>query len=406
MDECRELDLADRYLNTKSTILSMNADRVEKAIATVDLFITDADGNRVSLSEMQCVWFEQAATESYFRTGDYGKSLKKALSINAHFEEFVEDQFDFHSYCMRKLTLRAYRDLLTFEDRLYSHKNYFNAACVIVKNYLELYNRPLKEKLAEEIRYAGLSGSELQKAKNKWKKQQRKKQQEIEKKRLTIEKEQAQKKKAGLPFDDYPDGIALEKVENPLNEAAKFASSLEKWCGDRIQTHLLSFEVFYNKKIFLRALRAVKKSLAMDPSHYLAHYQAIQLALVDVSEIDESVRSVFVEQLKSVTKGLSAADLNAGFSKSNPDSVLAQFSVARAELLIHPESKDAQKDKITNFPANTTREEGEIILPFIRKIYGDEEAAIFQQKAHEKYPLADAFQNTAIESTPEESKNE
>ena len=83
MDECRELDLADRYLNTKSTILLMEADRVEQADNTVALFITDADGNRVSLSEMQCVWYEQAAAESYLRTKDYGKSLKKAHSINS-----------------------------------------------------------------------------------------------------------------------------------------------------------------------------------------------------------------------------------------------------------------------------------------------------------------------------------
>lgn len=83
MEECRKLDLADRYLNTKSTIFLMNADRVEQADATVELFITDADGNKVSLSEMQCVWYEQGAADSYLRTKQHGKSLKKALSINS-----------------------------------------------------------------------------------------------------------------------------------------------------------------------------------------------------------------------------------------------------------------------------------------------------------------------------------
>lgn len=83
MEECRKLDLADRYLNTKSTVFLMNADRVEQADATVELFITDADGNKVSLSEMQCVWYEQSAAESYLRQKEIGKSLKKALSINS-----------------------------------------------------------------------------------------------------------------------------------------------------------------------------------------------------------------------------------------------------------------------------------------------------------------------------------
>lgn len=81
MDECRELDLADRYLNTQTTIYLMHADRVEQADKTIELFTRDADGNCVSLSEMQCVYYEQNAADSYLRTKEYGKSLKKSLSI-------------------------------------------------------------------------------------------------------------------------------------------------------------------------------------------------------------------------------------------------------------------------------------------------------------------------------------
>jgi hypothetical protein len=38
--------------------------------------------------------------------------------------DFTEDQFDFHSYCIRKLTLRAYLGLLRLEDRLHHHPFY------------------------------------------------------------------------------------------------------------------------------------------------------------------------------------------------------------------------------------------------------------------------------------------
>jgi len=392
MDECRELDLADRYLNTKSTIFLMEADRVEQGDETVALFITDADGNRVSLSEMQCVWYEQAAAESYLRTKDYGKSLKKALSINSHFEEFIEDQFDFHTYCVsRKLTFRAYRDLLTFEDKLYSHDNYFKAACVIVKNYIALHERPTDEQLAEQL-FAKLEGKELQKARNKWKKTQRKKQQQAEKKKAELEKEHAQKRRAGLTVDDDPDGEALEQVKNPLDEASKFVSSLEKWCSNRLETHLLAFEVFYKKQKYLRALRALKKCLSMDSSNPIAHYQTIQLSLVNKSEIDESVRSVFVEGLESVTGGLSASELNKKYSDAN-SGVLSQFAVARSELLINPDSKESLKERITAFPDAATRKECETILSYIQDLYSDSEAVtLFKQKAHEKFPLANAFE--------------
>ena len=45
-----------------------------------------------------------------------------------HFTEIIEDQFDFHTYCMRKMTLRSYVGLLRLEDKLRSHEFYVTAA--------------------------------------------------------------------------------------------------------------------------------------------------------------------------------------------------------------------------------------------------------------------------------------
>lgn len=50
-----------------------------------------------------------------------------------HFSEIIEDQFDFHTYCMRKMTLRSYVDLLRLEDVLRSHKFYFKAARMAIE---------------------------------------------------------------------------------------------------------------------------------------------------------------------------------------------------------------------------------------------------------------------------------
>merc|ERR1712137_86284 len=392
MDECRQLDLADRYLNTKTTLYLLRADRVEQADATVELFITDAYGNQVSLSEMQCVWFEQAAADSYLRLGDIGNSLKKALSINSHFEEFIEDQFDFHSYCIRKLTLRAYRDLLSFEDRLYSHDNYFNAARVLVKNYLRLHEQ--QQENSEEKFLEGLTGKDLQRAKTKWKKLQRKKQQEEEKRKAELAKQNS-KKKVGGTTDDDPDGYQLTKIDNPMEEAAKFASSLEKWCSDRLETHLLSFEVFYKKMKYLRSIRALKKAIAFGATHFLVHYQTIQLALVDSSTVDEAVRSVFEEQRNDITKGASPAEINAEYGKQNSENVLSQFSVAMAELLISPDKKDALKERLTTVDPKATREDCETILPFIEKIYGANEINSFCEQAHKKFPFVSMFEKNS-----------
>ena len=43
------------------------------------------------------------------------------LAVVRHFGDFQEDQFDFHSYCVRKMTLRAYVAMLRMEDTLHSN---------------------------------------------------------------------------------------------------------------------------------------------------------------------------------------------------------------------------------------------------------------------------------------------
>ena len=48
--------------------------------------------------------------------GQFGECLKKCAEIDRHFSEIIEDQFDFHTYCMRKMTLKAYVDLLRNVD--------------------------------------------------------------------------------------------------------------------------------------------------------------------------------------------------------------------------------------------------------------------------------------------------
>ena len=73
--------------------------------------------------------YELASGESYFRQGDLGRALKNYLAVEKHYADITEDQFDFHSYCLRKMTLRAYVDMLRFQDRLHSEP-YFKKAAI------------------------------------------------------------------------------------------------------------------------------------------------------------------------------------------------------------------------------------------------------------------------------------
>lgn len=50
----------------------------------------------------------RAHSQALLRSGAVGKALKKLHLVESHFLQYVDDQFDFHSYCFRKMTLRAY----------------------------------------------------------------------------------------------------------------------------------------------------------------------------------------------------------------------------------------------------------------------------------------------------------
>lgn len=75
-----------------------------------------------------CCRYELASGDSHFRQGKMGKGLKKYLSVEKHYNDMVEDQFDFHTYCLRKMTLRAYIRMLRFQDHLHSHRFFSRAA--------------------------------------------------------------------------------------------------------------------------------------------------------------------------------------------------------------------------------------------------------------------------------------
>lgn len=70
------------------------------------------------------------------------QALKNLLAVAKHFAEFQEDQFDFHSYCIRKMTLRAYLDLLRMEDSLYAASSFLKAVWATIEVYVHLADNP------------------------------------------------------------------------------------------------------------------------------------------------------------------------------------------------------------------------------------------------------------------------
>merc|ERR1719357_1193317 len=154
------------------------------------------------------------------------------------------------------MTLRSYVDLLKLEDVLRMHPFYYKAAVTAIQIYLSLHDNPLTDDNKEsQADTANLSDKELKKLRNKQRRAQKKAQLEEEKKNAEKEKQlKNQKKKKedddeeiGGPKEELiPDKLA--KPDSPLEEAVKFLMPLKHLVKDKIDTHLLAFEIYFRKE--------------------------------------------------------------------------------------------------------------------------------------------------------------
>lgn len=128
IDEGRSLDTADRFINNKCSKYLLRADQIELAVERMTEFIREGRSTLEHLNDYQTIWFQIELARTYKRQDKRGHALKCCHQLAEHFEEFLEDQLDFHAYCIRKTTLTSYVSLLRFEDNLRSHKFYFQVS--------------------------------------------------------------------------------------------------------------------------------------------------------------------------------------------------------------------------------------------------------------------------------------
>jgi tetratricopeptide (TPR) repeat protein len=130
----RNLDLADRYLNSKAVKAMLRVEQIDKAKETIVLFGKDAtDPTKTNLSEMQCMWWEFELGKALAAKGDTEGAREVWKGTLKHYEDMAEDEFDFAIYCLRKMTLRAYIDFLRFGQRTKTHKFYTRTVEALAK---------------------------------------------------------------------------------------------------------------------------------------------------------------------------------------------------------------------------------------------------------------------------------
>jgi len=393
-EEARTMDLADRYLNTKATRYFLRADNITKAESIISIFTkVEQDNNayRNNIFDMQVVWYEFEEGQSWLRQQNYGMALKRFTDIEKQFSEIHADQFDFHTFCHRKMTLRQYLKMMRFEDKLWGHKFYTRAAEQVVQIYLDLHLHPeikIPKKSAEE---ENLTEAERKKLQRKKKKEQAKQEEEEAKNK---QENSAQSNKI---VDVDPTGEKLVNVLDPLGVANKYLKQLVKYSDSSVRTHLLGYQVSLERKKYLLGLRSILKANALAPQDPEVHYATIHYfhTLSSVKDLQSDVSTVINLEKQALLGKRSLQEYNEQYLKNGgAQTVRGRKAYSESSLLLNGEAVKKQLLPILIQTDNTGHLKESIeVHKLLLKEYSPKEAQEYKTKCSTLFPYSLYFQD-------------
>ncbi|KAL2077735.1 hypothetical protein ACEWY4_027239 [Coilia grayii] len=408
MDEAQALDTADRFINSKCAKYMLKAGMVKEAEEMCSKFTREGTSAVENLNEMQCMWFQTECALAYQSMNKFGEALKKCHEIERHFVEITDDQFDFHTYCMRKMTLRSYVELLKLEDVLRMHPFYFKAARTAINIYLSLHDNPLTDDSKESQADTGnLTDKELKKLRNKQRRAQKKAQLEEEKKNAEKEKQLKNQKKKKEEDDEEIGGPKEElipeklvKVESPLEEAVKFLTPLKNLVKDNIETHLLAFEIYFRKERYLLMLQAVKRAFSIDPDHPWLHQCLVRFfkGVSSSNYLPEAVKTVLNKETGRLFGEYDPQSYNKNFLSKHNHSIPHRVAAAKMMVYLDPSSEKIAVELATCLDESLTGRSIQICTEVLQALrdggLGSEQQKTmesYRATCHQLYPCALAF---------------
>ncbi|KAJ6782619.1 hypothetical protein PWT90_00172 [Aphanocladium album] len=383
MDYARSLDLKDRYINSKAAKYQLRNNQNDKALKTVGLF-TRADtvgGPLADLLDMQCMWFLTEDARAYARQGNTGLALKRFHQIANIFDVWQEDQFDFHSFSLRKGQIRAYIDMIRWEDHVFDHPYYTRAALDAISIYLNMADKAAianGEEDAEELL-----------AQKKAAKKAKKEQQRLEREAADKQAKQDPNKAVGpdgepKKTDEDPMGLTLAATTEPLTVAMKLLSPMLEASPKSIDVQLAGFEVFIRREKYVLALRCLNAAIALDSIHPKLHAQIVAFAKVlKTASLSPKVAEVLTAEFKADIADL--AKYNADYEAKHKDIRHILSSVA-AQRALDGKDTSVKLTAALSLPGTTFEDAIEVLDTLKRWKSG--EAETFQKAAHAKFPEA------------------
>ncbi|KAL5056904.1 hypothetical protein RYX36_028508 [Vicia faba] len=405
------------------TVIDLYSAKMVLAEKTAVLFTKDGDQHN-NLHDMQCMWYELASAESHFRQGDLGLSLKKFLAVEKHYADITEDQFDFHSYCLRKMTLRTYVEMLQFQDRLHSHAYFRKAAAGSIRCYIKLHDSPPKSSDEEDSEMSKLLPAQKKKLRQKQRKAEARAKKEAEEKNEESSASGISKsgKRHTKPVDPDPRGEKLLQVEDPLLEATKYLKLLQKNSPDSLETHLLSFELYMRKQKILLAFQALKQLLRLDAEHPDSHcclikfFHKVGSMNTPVTDGEKLVWSVLEAERQTISQlhGKSLLEANNLFLEKHEGSLMHRAAVGEMVYLLDPNRRSEAVKLIEGSTNNLVSRNGALgpipewrlkdciaVHKLLGSVLEDQDAALrWKVRCAEFFPYSTYFEGSQSSASP------
>ncbi|KJE95561.1 NMDA receptor-regulated protein 1 [Capsaspora owczarzaki ATCC 30864] len=387
LETARDLDTADRYLNGKCAKYQLRAGRITDASATVKFFLKENEEPVEKLAEMQCMWFETERGKAFAQQGDIGRALKQFYLVDKQYNDIHEDQFDFHSYCLRKMTLRSYIKLIRYEDTVRGHKFFFRAATEAIRLYLALHDKPLNA-AAEAVLGDSAEDKERKKALSKQRRAQQKAQAAAPTEKPASKDASGKDKKE----DKDADGASYLQSTTLLEDVMTFVRPLQQHATQHIETHLLAFEVYFRKNKPLLMLQSLKRAQRIDANNADLHKAIVQFALrvaANGATYQPTVSTVINQALPELLNKQTPKQFVEAYK---PATLLQVLRNAEARLLVDPASKSQAIKLVVDAASkasDATIETFSTVQNALATTFGDKASAtVVADLARKQYPRA------------------
>ncbi|OII75813.1 hypothetical protein cand_028970 [Cryptosporidium andersoni] len=257
----RTLENNDRYLNTKAISAYLKNGDINKAIELAKIFTTQPEINKINklkkeLSKdknehsnnnesinLQIIWFDKRIASCYeFLLKDQKKSLEYYFKILDSIDTMFHDQYDYHLYCLRKLTLSRYIEFLRMQDKIFSMRQYRIISVRVWKIlwYILYNNMKAYQNLEDNLQSHNSKSSNFNVQESTDKNRDNKKNQNLDKNSQTITSSKLEER----VFQDY--NVTWNKAHEIVQH---LRSDAMFYCKSQVVTYIHYFLSFKINKI-------------------------------------------------------------------------------------------------------------------------------------------------------------